>query len=104
MRLLPALVFFVTSSMASGCGGSASETPFPEEPLPDYLTLTATPAQASAPKAEPSAKPTDVSVQLGGGVQARPPARPTMWTGEDEPSKSATPAGSAAKPASAPAF
>ncbi|HEX2735999.1 MAG TPA: hypothetical protein VHM70_30570 [Polyangiaceae bacterium] len=36
----------------TGCGGSASETPFPEEPLPDYLTVPSASASTSAAPAD----------------------------------------------------
>lgn len=73
MRLLAALALSVLCVQA--CGGSASETPFPEEPLPDYVTQR----QKGAPAASASAKPAGAdsgkasSAQGSAGVQATIP-------------------------------
>jgi hypothetical protein len=53
MRLSPALMFVVLC--VGACGGSASETPFPEEPLPDYV-IEQRKAKAAEANAAPSAK------------------------------------------------
>jgi hypothetical protein len=37
MLSAPWSVVFVLGTSIVGCGGSSSETPFPEEPLPEYM-------------------------------------------------------------------
>jgi hypothetical protein len=80
-------VVLVGGALALGCGGSASETPFPEEPLPDYLTQKPSAAAGASTLAVPAAqqKPAPSAAAASGKPSA--------------PGKATAP-----KPASAPAF
>ncbi len=48
---LAAAVVWLTS-----CGGSSSETPFPEEPLPDYVRHTPAPKEKKSERGQASAQ------------------------------------------------
>jgi hypothetical protein len=69
MRLFAAVALSVLCVQA--CGGSASETPFPQEPLPEYVTQTqkGAPAASASDKA-PSAESGKASGAKGSGKAA----------------------------------
>src|SRR5690242_15969076 len=104
MRFLSRWLVAFTSWVAVGGGGSASETPFPEEPLPDHVTAkaaasNAAPAKPEAAAGKPDAKATpeanaQLGVKLGSGAKKSGAAAGSAPTSE-------APAG---KPASSPAF
>lgn len=86
MRLLSiGLVLGLTA-----CGGSASETPFPTEPLPDYLTRKQSEAASSA-----AARPSASAEETSEVAPSEPPSRP-------QPSGPQAPR--APRPATGPAF
>lgn len=69
--------FWVLSGCLLGtpwaCGGSASETPFPEEPLPVYVSPT-TDEQATQSRPSGAGEPTGANPnERDGGVQASDP-------------------------------
>src|SRR5687767_3906192 len=96
---------FVGSALALGCGGSASETPFPEEPLPDYLTQKASSAVKPSGPGEPGADASNTSATQGGAkASVAVPVAPAPSQPAAPRPAGAKPAGAKPKPASAPAF
>lgn len=71
--------------LLTSCGGSSSETPFPEEPLPDYLLER----REKEPEAKPSADP----------ERPAPPANTQLRAPPEQQREPAEGAGGAPNPA-----